>query len=104
MKRVSIKHIAEKLGIFHATVSFVLSGKATGGGVDKEIVGVFFSVNRISVIGIKEMLHRGIPIPCVKYPIAGMGCKAADILIEQITRKDMDTNLVMCRLSARLIS
>lgn len=104
MKRVSIKHIAEKLGFFHATVSLLLGGKATGGGGDKEIVGVFFSVNRISVIGIKEMLHRGIPFPCVKYPIGGMGRKAADILIEQITRKDMDTDLVMCRLSVRLIS
>lgn len=37
MTRVSIKHIAEKLGVSNATVSLVLSGKAKDGRVSEEL-------------------------------------------------------------------
>jgi len=44
-----------------------------------------------------------INIPYVRQPIAAMGRKAVDILVEQITKTDPDIDLVMCKLSAKLI-
>jgi LacI family transcriptional regulator len=38
MARVSIKHIAEKLGVSNATVSLVLNGKAKNGRVSEELI------------------------------------------------------------------
>ncbi len=89
------------------------------------IDGIFFTTNSISIIGIKELLHKGveiqkqiqlvcfdksdafdfmdITIPYIRQPIAGMGRKSVDILVDQITKKEPDTDLIMCKLSAKLI-
>jgi len=86
--------------------------------------GIFFTTNTLSIIGLKEMIKRGIkiqddikivcfdendafnfdrnPIPYVKQPIEQMGSLAVDILVNQITRQDV--NVITSCLSAEIIS
>lgn len=90
-----------------------------------QVDGIFFTTNTISIIGIKDLLNRGvkvqedmqvvcfdksdafdfmdITIPYVLQPIASMGRQAVDILVNQITRKEPDLALLVCKLSAKLV-
>lgn len=92
---------------------------------NKNIDGIFFTTNSISIIGIKELLTHGvkiqediqvvcfdksdafdfmnISIPYVSQPIANMGRKAVDVLIKQITNQEPDLDSVIYKLSATLI-
>ncbi|MDH6306553.1 LacI family transcriptional regulator [Parabacteroides sp. PF5-5] len=92
----------------------------------KTIDGIFFTTNSISIIGIKELLNHGIEIqkqiqivcfdksdafdfmnitiPYVRQPVAKMGRTSVDLLIDQITNHgDNEADLIMCKLSAKLI-
>lgn len=93
---------------------------------ENTVDGIFFSTNSISVIGIKVLLKYGVKIQeqirvvCfdkddaydfmkksiayVKQPIATMGCKAVDILLDQITLKGITEGSETCKLSADLIT
>jgi LacI family transcriptional regulator len=90
------------------------------------IDGIFFATNSMSILGIKELQNQGIEIQkqikivsfdksdifdimknsisYISQPIAGMGRKAVNILIEQITKQDPNIDQVMCKLSAELVS
>ena len=91
----------------------------------KKIDGIFFVTNTISIIGIKELLRHGVKIqkeiqvicfdksdafdfmdvsiPYVSQPVAGMGKKAVEVLVNQITKKEPDLDSVIYKLSAKLI-
>lgn len=91
----------------------------------EKVEGVFFATNSMALAGIKELITQGVrtqediqiasfdksevfdfmakPVSYIRQPIEEMGRKAVDILVEQLTDKEVPHTITTCKLTTELV-